>query len=99
MEKLKLSDLNILDIGNTITISGIILSDSNKDYLCYLPEEKRSDNLIELEMNGADWDKFFQQTDHLEIEVLAKAKDGTLTKIILRKSQRQIDAGVTWKVY
>ena len=99
MKKITLNDLNILDIGNTIQISGLIMSSGNTDYLCYLPEENRSDNLIDLGMGISEWEKFFQQTDYLETEVLTKAKDGKLTKIILRKSQRQVDAGISWRVF
>jgi hypothetical protein len=99
MMTLTLKDLNILDIGNSITISGLIMSNGTEDFLCYLPEEKRSGNVTELEMNTEDWDTFFKQTDLLETEVLAKAADGKLTKIIIRKSQRQIEAGVSWRVF
>jgi hypothetical protein len=52
-----------------------------------------------LNMDLDEWAKFLRQTDLLETEVLAKASDGSIAKIILRKSQRQIDAGVSWKVY
>lgn len=92
-------EINILDIGNKITFSGLIMSDGVTDFLCYLPDENRSDNLVELEMNTQDWEKFFLQTDQLETEVLAQAKDGKLTKILLRKSQRQVEAGISWKVF
>ena len=52
-----------------------------------------------LEMDTADWERFLRQTDLLETEVLTKASDGTLAKAILRKSQRQIDTNVQWKVW
>jgi len=50
-------------------------------------------------MDLSDWQKFIRQSDLLETEVLAKAKDSKLTKAILRKSARQIDQRVAWKVY
>lgn len=99
MKKITLNELNLLDIGNTIQISGLIMSGSDTDYLCYLPEENQSGNLVDLEMGTSEWEKFLQQTDVVETEVLAKAKDGKLTKILLRKSQRQVEAGVSWKVF
>jgi len=52
-----------------------------------------------LDMDSADWEKFLRQTDLLETEVLAKASDGTLAKVIVRKSQRNIEAGISWKVF
>jgi hypothetical protein len=52
-----------------------------------------------LDMSQDDWAKFIRQTDLLETEVIAKASDGTLAKIIVRKSQRQIEQGVSWKVF
>lgn len=52
-----------------------------------------------LDMDLADWERFVRQTDELETEVLSKASDGKLAKIILRKSQRAIDGNVQWKVW
>jgi len=52
-----------------------------------------------LDMDLTDWQRFIQQTDLLEVEILQKAADGTLAKILLRKSGRQIEQGVSWKVF
>jgi len=52
-----------------------------------------------LDMSLADWETFVRQTDVMETEVLSKASDGTLAKVILRKSQRAIDGNVQWKVW
>ena len=46
-----------------------------------------------------DWKKVLRQTDLLETEVLALSEDGKLTKAILRKSQRQIEARISWNVF
>jgi len=98
MKKLKLKDLNLFDIGNKIQIAGLIMSDENVDYLCYLPGDF-SKELCCLDMDLQDWEKFTMQTDQLETEVLTKDKTGKLAKIILRKSNRQIEQGVSWKVF
>lgn len=52
-----------------------------------------------LNLSLEDWTALLKQTDLLETEVLALASDNTLAKIVLRKSQRQIDQGVSWKVF
>ena len=97
---MKLSDLDILQVGHTIQIAGAVFADSNALYLCLLPDEGAEGRRIEtLDMDADDWARFIRQTDLLEAEVLAKAKDGTLAKVILRKSTRQIEQGVSWTVY
>lgn len=50
-------------------------------------------------MNSEEWQTFLRQTDLLETEVSIKNANGTIEKAILRKSQRQVEQGVSWKVY
>ena len=52
-----------------------------------------------LNMSSSEWETFLRQTDLLETEILSKASDGTLAKIITRKSQRNIEASISWKVF
>jgi 5-methylcytosine-specific restriction endonuclease McrA len=52
-----------------------------------------------LELSQDDWVELLKQTDQLNTEVLARAADGTVQKAIIRKSQRQIEQGVSWRVY
>jgi hypothetical protein len=52
-----------------------------------------------LNMSPEEWQALLRQTDLMETEVLAKAKDGSLYKAVARKSQRQIDQGVSWRVF
>ena len=52
-----------------------------------------------LDMDHEDWKVFLRQTDLLEAKVLAEASDGTLAKIVLRKSARQISQQVSWNVF
>jgi len=95
---ISLNNLNLLDIGNKIQIAGMIMSDEENDYLCYLPEQTMR-SLKVLEMDTGEWEKFIRQTDQLETEILAKDKTGKLAKVIVRKSARQIEAGISWKVF
>jgi 5-methylcytosine-specific restriction endonuclease McrA len=99
LETIKLEQLNLLDVGNKIQLAGIIMSDGHTDYYCYLPENNKMPQTELLEMGTSDWEKFIQQTDNLETEILAKDKTGKLVKVLLRKSTRQIEAGVSWKVF
>lgn len=50
-------------------------------------------------MDSEEWQTFLRQTDLLETEVSIKNANGTIEKAILRKSQRQIEQGVSWKVF
>lgn len=101
MERIKLGDLNILAVGNTIALSGAIYSDAEKTYLVTFPDEHDATDkpLVVLDMSQDEWTRFMTQTDHLEVEMLAPDTDGKLVKAIVRKSQRQIDQGVSWAVY
>lgn len=121
---MKLSDIDLLKIGNTIQLAGAVFVGEGKMLLCLFPEDRGTVNGLHepgapnvayvpatdttgydwhpvevLDMDRADWDTFIRQTDLLETEVLTKASDGTLAKVILRKSQRNIETGVQWQVF
>jgi len=106
---MKLSDLNILDIGNTIQISGLVLQGQDQTLLAPFPGEviTLTDASHGFNRNGVptacmdvlqftteDWERFFQQSDWLEVECQLGER-----KVVLRKSQRQIDAAVSWAVF
>lgn len=95
-----LNQLNLHDLGNTIQIAGVIYADAEVVYICMLPDEPwegRQPRLLELDQD--DWKKVVHQTDMLETEVLAKASDGKLAKVIIRKSTRTIEQNTSWEVY
>lgn len=99
MNKLEFQDINLQDVGNTIQISGLIMSGQGANYLCYFPDERHTDlQDVILVMNMEEWDKFIRQTDILEAEMFS-TKNGKLVKIVVRKSTRQIEQRVMWKVY
>ncbi len=102
VQRMKLSDLNIHDIGNTIQMVGAIFSGKGNQFLCILPDEsgQEFDNIEILEMSPEEWNKFLHQTDHLEVEMTqAEETTGKIMKAIVRKSQRQIDQSISWNVY
>jgi len=99
----KLDDINLLDIGNTVQISGAIWSGDGRDYLCFFPDEfdeALGNEMKVLLMDEDDWKKFLRQTDIVETEVLAELGDNKIIgKAILRKTTRQIEQRVSWAVY
>lgn len=101
MNVINFKDLNLLSIGNTIQISGMIWSGEGKSYLCFLPDEQPAhpNELVMLPMTLDEWDAVVRQSDLMETEILAQDTDGKLVKTILRKSTRQIDQAIQWKVF
>lgn len=98
MKQINFTGLDILNMGHKIQIAGIIMSDETTDYLMYLPDQNKTE-LTVVEMGLEEWERFVQQTDTLETEILAKDRTGKFAKIIIRKSNRQIEQGISWKVY
>lgn len=97
---MKLRDLNILDVGNSIGMVGAVFSNNDgTTYLCMFPTQEAPKKIEPLEMDLEDWKKFLQQLDVQETEVLMKDKTGGLYKAILRKSQRTIEQRVSWAVF
>lgn len=95
----KLKDINLLSVGHTINLTGAVWSGEGKTFITYFPGDREDLPIEPLDMDSEDWKTFIRQTDLLETEVLAKSPDGTLAKIILRKSQRQLDLTLSWKVF
>ena len=95
---MKLGDLNLFDVGNTIQLAGAIYSDGDHAYLAFFPGEAADLPTDVLELSREDWTTFIRQTDLLETEVIAKSSDGTLAKAVVRKSQRHIEQDVVWAV-
>lgn len=96
---MKLDELNLLDVGVSIGLSGAVFSDTEKMYLCMFPDQDADLKQVVLDMPLDDWKTFLRQTDLVEVEVLTKTEDGKLAKAIMRKTQRLIEQRVSWKVY
>lgn len=97
---LRLADIDIYEVGVTIQIAGAVYSDGKKAYVLLFPTEQAHNLEIEyLNLSKEDWNTFVRQTDLMEREVIGKASDGTLAKIIIRKSTRQIDQRTSWAVW
>lgn len=101
---LQLEDVQLLEVGNTIQLAGVVYAGGGKVYLVEIPGEEPAsdgpgDELVRLRLDSQGWEVFLRQTDLMETEVLARAADGKIVKAILRKSQRQVEQGVSWRVF
>ena len=100
--KIQLSDLNILDIGNQLQLTGAVYSGNGGHILTIFPDEHGEDftKAQVLEMGYPEWEKFLKQTDHLEVEMRQMDEaTGKIVRAIVRKSQRQVDQSISWAVF
>lgn len=100
MEEINLSDINLLDIGNEIQITGVIWTGKGMAFATQFPHKSEDlSNLKKLNMSLEDWLAFLRQTDILETEIFSTDPSGKLVKSIVRKTARQIDSQVQWTVF
>jgi len=98
--ELTFSSIDIHKFGNDLEICGMITGNGKELYIIPFTSVDYSDIDFEIiDMTKEDWDKLLFQLDHLEVIVRAKDDNGKLQKIILRKSQRQIDTNIQWNVF
>lgn len=95
---MKFEDLDLLELGNTMNMSGMVLSNGSETIIVPTPEGTIHKDIKVLELDHEEWKKLLRQTDIQEVEVLIDDGNG-IKKAILRKTARQIEANVIWKVY
>lgn len=95
----KFNDINLLSVGHTLQLTGVVYSGEGKNYLCFFPGEEEDYPVESLEMTPEEWTAFLDQTDRLWVETYGKDMAGKVHKAVLRKSQRQIEASVSWSVF
>lgn len=96
---MKFRDLNLLRFGNELCLAGAVFVDEEKTYLCMFPSQSSTANVTSLSMDTDEWKDLLRQLDLQEVEVVRTAKDGSVTKAILRKSQRLIEQRLSWAVF
>ena len=70
-------NLNLLSIGNTVQISGMIWSGEGINYLCYLPDELNPEyDTVLMPLTLEEWNELVRQSDLMETEILAKDTEG-----------------------
>ena len=94
MEKIRGIDLS--EVGFKRTITGMIFGGEEDNYLVTLPGENINGTIHEFNLDTFEWEKLLKQMDTLQIEV---TQGQHLPKVILRKSQRQIEQAISWKVF
>lgn len=100
MEEIKLSDINLLDVGNEIQIAGTIWSGKGMAFVTLFPGKQEDlSHLTTLPMDLQEWEQFLRQTDLLETEIFRTDPSGKIIKAIVRKTQRAIDGYMQWAVF
>lgn len=90
-----MNEENLLRFGNELEMSGVIFANGKEAHLVLFPEANidvvdHPKKKIHI-MNTSGWVELLNQLDTLQVV--------GLNKVILRKSQRQIEQGVTWNVF
>lgn len=100
MQEIRLEDINLLDIGNSIQISGTIWSGKGMSFITPGPNSTETfDNIKLMKLTLSEWEKLIKQADNVEVEMFKQDPTGKVIKTIYRKSQRQIDSVIQWRVF
>jgi hypothetical protein len=94
-----LKDINLLDVGHSITMVGALYAGKGRVLAVLFPEgadEAKVAPVEMLDLTHEDWKAFLLQTDTLPVEAIV---DGTGQKAIIRKANREVDNNVSWAVY
>jgi hypothetical protein len=100
-----ISDFDILDFGNEISMAGVLFHGQDRIIVAPFPGQlectvfyslpishgMEGEDAVTLRMSAGEWERVLHQTDVLDTLGLNKA--------ILRKSQRIIDQHIAWQVY
>jgi ribosomal protein L25 (general stress protein Ctc) len=91
---------DILKFGNELQISGVVFSNGFHNLVICFPDSVDPDaEFYPIHIDLEDWKKIIRQTDLLETEIIEQAVDGKLVKAIIRKTTRQIENKISWKVF
>ncbi len=99
---MQFSDIKLNDVGQTIQLVAAVYAGNDGVYVLPLPscfDEVSGATMEVVRMTNEDWIAWLRQSDLVETEVLAQAKDGTLYKAMTRKCQRVVDQQVSWNVF
>lgn len=98
LQKLLPHGLDLRKIGFGINMGGFILADKDKKYLISFPDEDEFEakDLIAIAPSSEEYKEIVRQMDISEIELI---DNNTNKKVVVRKSQRQLDQLITWQVF
>lgn len=97
LQQRRLEEINLRELGNSIYLSGMVLSGNNETFIVPTPNGEIHD-LSCLQLTLEEWKTVLRQTDLQEVEVLME-DEGGIKKAILRKTTRQIETKISWNVY
>lgn len=97
---MKFEEIDLRQVGTTIQLAGVLYADGERLYTLMLPGES-SEGLspVSLELTRENWETFIRQTDRVEVMAAVLDEHGTLGKVLVRKSERQISEHVKWTVF
>lgn len=96
MEPIKFAELPLYDLGHSIEIGGMVLQGQGKSFAVMFPKSDILEPQV-VQVTDEEWKKLLFQLDTLEA-VLFPGKSGT-AKVVVRKSQRNIEQTISWKVF
>lgn len=95
LRNVTLEDLGLLNFGHSIQIAGVVFAQDGSLLLASFPDDRFDEDAAVdmLELSNQEWQDVVYQTDVLETKLIG------INKALVRKSQRQIDASVSWAVF
>lgn len=93
-------EYDIKKFGVEYQISGMILSNGETNLVCSFPNLSGNAKNSETWFVTLDeWKKLIRQLDLVEVDMIEKSSDGKLVKNIVRKTTRQIEQKISWRVF
>ncbi len=83
-------------IGNEYTLSGVVIGNADKSFVCMFPDETAASDMIIESLPTEDWNAILKQMDEVVIKI--QGRDGVV-KAMIRKSERLIDRNLMWEVF
>ena len=98
IEQLAKIGLNLKEVGLNIQMGGFLLKSRNTVYQVYFPNEvsfEQPAELVVVEPTAEEYAEIIRQMDIQEIELT----DNLNAKVVVRKSQRNMDQQIVWQVF
>lgn len=99
MKTIKLQDIDLYEIGQSYQIAGVVWTGKGISFVTQIPgKDEDLTDLQKMPLTMEEWQKLNRQADLLETEIFAKDPTG-FTKVIVRKTQRQLDGFLQWQCW
>lgn len=97
-KRLAIEGLPLEKVGLNIQMGGFLLKDKDIVYQVYFPNEvthERPNEIFIIDPTAEEYAEIIKQMDIQEIELT----DNLNAKVVVRKSQRNLDQQIVWKVF